>query len=175
MLNHSPRLVWVIHRIVFKSQEAIVHAGGGLPPNSGPRLKHPNIPLPWNGGGPSSSPMEVVVRVPGSAKPEKGFKVLGALRKAIDCREPAAGLLGQYVALLAMKYGRAPLPVSRTLGRALLRRGLTDDPAGLGHLARRYLFLGDARMLLAESRKRPAPVADSVAIVKQLNEERLRH
>ena len=175
MLNHSPRLVWVIHRIVIKSQEAIVHTGGGLPPNSGPRLKHPNIPLPWNGGGPSSSPLEVVVRVLGSAKPEKGFKVLGPLRNEIDCREPAAGLLSQYVALLAMKYGRAPLPVSRTLWRGLLRRGLANDPAGLGHVARRYLFLGDARMLLAESRKLPAPVADSVAVVKQLNEQRLRH
>jgi hypothetical protein len=165
----------VIHRIVFKSQEAIVLAGGGLPPNSGPRLKHPNIPLPWNGGGPSSSPTEVVVRVPGSAKPEKGFTVLGALRNEIDCQEPAAGLLGQYVALLAMKDGRAPLPVSPTRWRALLRRGLTDDAAGLGHVARRYLFLGDASMLLTESRNLPAPVAESVAAVKQLNEERLRH
>ncbi len=37
----------MIHRIVFDSQEVIVHRGGGLPPSSGPRLKHPNIPLPW--------------------------------------------------------------------------------------------------------------------------------
>ena len=52
----------MIHRIVLKSQEAIVHSGGGLPPSSGPRLKHPNIPLPWKGGGPSQIRWEDAVK-----------------------------------------------------------------------------------------------------------------
>ncbi len=165
----------MIHRIVFKSQEVNVQPGGGLPPNSGPRLKHPNIPLPWNRGGPSSSLSDVVVvRVPGSAKPEKGFRALHALTE-IDCPKRVAGLFGPYVALLAMKYGRAPLRVPHTLWKASLRSGLAHDAIRLGHLARRYVFLGDARKLLAESRKRPAPISYSLAFMKQSGEESLRH
>src|SRR5437660_12657566 len=119
--------------------------------------------------------MEVVVRVPGRAKPEKGFEVLGALRNEIDCREPAAGLLGQYVALLAMKHGRAPLPALARYGEDYCAAVLQTTSRDSATFARRYLFLGDARMLLAESRKRPVPVADSVAVVKQMSEERLRY
>ena len=59
-------------------------------------------------------------------------------------------LLGHLVALLAMKTGRAPLPVSSALCKSLVRRGLVRDLEDLGDLARRYLFLGDERMLLAE-------------------------
>lgn len=77
--------------------------------------------------------------------------------------------LGEWVALLAMKYRRAPLPVSRDLEKAFICQGVADDPADLGDLARRYLFPGDARMLLAESRKRPVPIANSLELAKQLD------
>ena len=80
--------------------------------------------------------------------------------------------LNQWVALLAMKYGRAPLPVSRGLQKALMRQGVVDDPAELGDLARRYLFLGDAQTLLAESRKRPTPISHSSEAANQLRTER---
>ena len=65
-----------------------------------------------------------------------------------------APLLGHWVALLAMKHGRAPLPVSPALWKGLLRQGFPNDVNELGNFARRYLFLGDGRMLLAELRKR---------------------
>ena len=80
--------------------------------------------------------------------------------------------LSQWVALLAMKYNRAPLPVSRSLEKALMRQGLASDPAELGDFARRYLFLGDAQMLLAESRKRPTPISRTVEDTRQLSIER---
>lgn len=63
-------------------------------------------------------------------------------------------LLRHLVALLAMKHGRAPLPVSSSLWRALLRQGFLSDPDELGNIARRFSFLGDERMLLAELRMR---------------------
>jgi hypothetical protein len=53
-----------------------------------------------------------------------------------------------------------------------MRQGLAGDPAELADLARRYLFLGDAQMLLAESRKGPTPIANSLEFVEQLNTER---
>jgi len=59
-------------------------------------------------------------------------------------------LLRQHVLLLAMKHGRAPLPLSRAVCRGLLRRGVLNDPEALGGIARRFSFLGDERMLLAE-------------------------
>jgi hypothetical protein len=70
-----------------------------------------------------------------------------------------------------MKYGRAPLPVSRGLEKAFMRQDVADDPAELGELARRYLFLGDAQVLLAESRRRPSPISHS-EFTKQLSTER---
>lgn len=65
-----------------------------------------------------------------------------------------APLLGHWVALLAMEHRRAPLPVSAALWKGLLRRGFPNDLDEMGNFARRYLFLGDGRMLLAELRKR---------------------
>jgi len=84
----------------------------------------------------------------------------------------SSGPLGEWVAPLAMKYRRACLLASRGLEKALICRGLPDDPTELGDLARRYLFLGDAGMLLAESRKRPTPIAHSLELVEQLVTER---
>jgi hypothetical protein len=106
-----------------------------------------------------------------SGIPGKGFSALGSLANEGGCpRSPAP--LGEWVALLAMKYRRAPLPVPRGLERALMCQGLADDPAELGDLARRYLFFGDAWILLAESRNRPTPVLNSLELVKQLDAEK---
>jgi hypothetical protein len=59
-------------------------------------------------------------------------------------------LLRHQVVLLAMKDRRAPMPVSATLWKGLLRRGVLNDLDDLGSVARRLSFLGDERMLLAE-------------------------
>jgi hypothetical protein len=53
-----------------------------------------------------------------------------------------------------MKHGRAPLPVSSTLWKTLLRQGFLNDLDELGNIARRFSFLGDERILLAELRIR---------------------
>jgi hypothetical protein len=70
-------------------------------------------------------------------------------------------LLRLQVLLLAMKDGRAPLPVSRALWRGLQRYRLLNDPYDLGSVARRLLFLGDSRMLLAELRTRGSAKPDA--------------
>lgn len=67
-----------------------------------------------------------------------------------DLSENMLPLFGKVVALLAMKSGRAPLPVSASLMRRMMRGGFTGDVDQLMNLARRYLFLRDERMLLAE-------------------------
>lgn len=64
------------------------------------------------------------------------------------------GLLRHQVLLLAMKEGRAPLPVSPALWRSLQRQGFLNDLRNLGSIARRLLFLGDSRMLMMELRAR---------------------
>ena len=65
-------------------------------------------------------------------------------------------LLRHQVVLLAMKHGRAPLPVSPALWKGLLRRGVPGDIFELGTIARRLSFLGDGHMLLAELQIRTA-------------------
>lgn len=103
-----------------------------------------------------------------SGKPGKGFGAWHARATEGGCpRSPAPQ--GEWVALLGMKSRRAPLPVSPSLKRAFIRQGLAEDPAELGHLARRYLFLEDAPMLLAESRKRPALFANSLELAGELD------
>ena len=75
-------------------------------------------------------------------------------------------LLRQQVVLLAMKDGRAPLPVSAALWKGLLRRGVLNDPDNLGSIARRLSFLRDERMLLAELRIRTSttpPVRETLS------------
>ncbi len=65
-----------------------------------------------------------------------------AQEKRESCGEMAL-LLRHFVTLLAMQYGRAPLPISASLLRVCLRRGLPGGVADLESLARRYLFWGD--------------------------------
>jgi DNA-binding NtrC family response regulator len=77
-------------------------------------------------------------------------------------------LLRHQVLLLAMKNGRAPLPISPALWKGLHRLGFLNDVYDLGSLARRLLFLGDGRILLAELRVQAA--AKPTAEEKTLNE-----
>jgi len=79
-----------------------------------------------------------------------------ARKGQFESRNTIAPLLGDWVVLLAMKHQRAPLPVSSALWKGLLRKGFPNDLDELAILARRYLFLGDARLLLAELRIRTA-------------------
>jgi hypothetical protein len=77
-------------------------------------------------------------------------------------------LLRHQVLLLAMKNGRAPLPISPALWKGLRRQGFLNDVYDLGSLARRLLFLGDGRILLAELRVQAA--AQPIAEEKTLRE-----
>ena len=70
----------------------------------------------------------------------------------LEWRNTIAPLLGDWVVLLAMRHRRAPLPVSPALWKNLLRKGFPNDLDELAIVARRYLFLGDERLLLAELR-----------------------
>ncbi len=73
-----------------------------------------------------------------------------ARKGQFEWRNTIAPLLGDWVVLLAMKHRRAPLPVSSALWKGLLRKGFPNGLDELAIFARRYLFLGDARLLLAE-------------------------
>jgi len=77
----------------------------------------------------------------------------------LELRKTMAQMLGDAIALLAMKHRRAPLPVSSALLRTLWMRGFPGNLAELESFARRLLFLGDERMLLAELRRGRAPIA----------------
>jgi hypothetical protein len=89
-----------------------------------------------------------------------------ARKGQFEWRNMIATLLGDWVVLLAMKHQRAPLPVSSALWKGLLRKGFPNGLDELAIFARRYLFLGDARLLLAELRIRTAattPVRETLS------------
>jgi hypothetical protein len=90
------------------------------------------------------------------ARQEKSMGILDGQAGPSEWEKTMVLLLRQQVALLAMKHGRAPLPVSPALWRGLLRRGVLNDLHELGSIARRLSFLGDGRMLLAELKVRTA-------------------
>jgi hypothetical protein len=94
-----------------------------------------------------------------------------ARKGKFEWRNTIAPLLGDWVVLLAMKHQRAPLPVSSALWKGLLRKGFPNDLDELAIFARRYLFLGDARLLLAELRIRTAttpPVRETSSRVSEI-------
>jgi hypothetical protein len=80
-----------------------------------------------------------------------------ARKGQFEWRNTIAPLLGDWVVLLAMKHRRAPLPVSSALWKGLPQKGFLNDLDELALFARRYLFLGDASILLAELRIRTTP------------------
>jgi hypothetical protein len=73
-----------------------------------------------------------------------------ARKGQFEWRNAIAPLLGDRVGLLAMKHQRVPRPVSSVLWMGLLRKGFLNDLDELRLFARRYLILGDERMLLTE-------------------------
>ena len=79
----------------------------------------------------------------------------------LELRKTMAQMLGDVIALLAMKHRRVPLPVSSALLRTLWTRGFPENLAELENFARRLLFLGDERMLLAELRRGRTPILHS--------------
>lgn len=82
-----------------------------------------------------------------------GGKVDG---EAAALSEAAVSMFGHVVTLLAMKYRRAPLPVSTSLLRRMVQAGFPTDVDELANFARRFLFLRDERMFLAELKCRSA-------------------
>jgi hypothetical protein len=100
------------------------------------------------------------------ARQEKSVGILDGQASPSEWEKTTVLLLRQQVVLLAMKHGRAPLPVSPALWKGLLRRGVLNDLHELRSIARRLSFLGDGRMLLAELKIRTAtkpPVRDTLS------------
>ncbi len=87
-----------------------------------------------------------------------------------QCRETMGPLLRDMVALLAMKRGRAPLALSSSLWKGLLRKGLLNDADELGKIARRISFLGDEQLLPAELRVRGVTAPSAVGITSNKRE-----
>ena len=85
---------------------------------------------------------------------EKRMGILDGQTDPSEWQKTMVFLLRHQIVLLAMKQGRAPLPVSASLWKGLLRRGVLNDLDELGNIARRLSFLGDERMLLAELKRR---------------------
>ena len=79
-----------------------------------------------------------------------------ACKGHLEWRSVIAPSLRDQVIPVAMKRRRAPLRVCSALWKGLLRKGFPNDLNGLAILTRRYFFLGDARILLAELRIRTA-------------------
>lgn len=94
-----------------------------------------------------------------------------------ELRKTIAPLFGHYVVMLAMQHRRAPVPVSSGLWKEIVRLGLPNNLDELAKLARRYLLIGDTRMMLAElsarSRisRRPSGVARRRGMGLQNNSE----
>jgi hypothetical protein len=95
-----------------------------------------------------------VIEALGRGRQEKRIGIPDGQTGRCEWQQTVGPLLRNLVALLAMKHGRAPLPVSAALWKGLLRRGVLNDLSELGNIARRYSFLGDERMMLAELRIR---------------------
>jgi len=87
---------------------------------------------------------------------EKRNVVPNGQSSSTEQQKTMVSLLRHQVLLLAMKNGRAPLPISPALWKGLHRQGFLNDVYDLGSLARRLLFLGDGRILLAELRVQAA-------------------
>jgi hypothetical protein len=99
---------------------------------------------------------------------------LDARKDQYEWRNTIAPLLGDWVVLLAMKHRRAPLPVSSTLWKVLLRQGLLKDLDELGSIARRISFLGDERLLLSELKIRTTtslPVRETLPKKTEISSE----
>jgi hypothetical protein len=81
------------------------------------------------------------------------MEILDGQTDAAEWQKTTVLLLRHQIVLLAMKHGRAPLPVSSAVWKGLLRRGVLNDVHELGSIARRLSFLGDGRMRETLSRE----------------------
>jgi len=114
-------------------------------------LTTPITELHCRGGGPNSKALEdLVTETLRQATQAKRIGIREGQMGESEWRRLTLDVLRQHILLLAMKHGRAPLPLSPVVSRGLLRRGVLDDLDELGSIARRFSFLGDGRMLLAE-------------------------
>ena len=100
-------------------------------------------------------------------KPANGNVVLDAQTDRSDWQSAEFHLLWHQVVLLAMKHGRAPLPVTPSVWKGLQRCGVLNDLYDLGSIARRLSFLGDGRLLLAELKRRSSTKSPVEQIVSK--------
>lgn len=140
----------MFHRIVYETHEAIVRTGAGF--KFWAPLETPQHPFVLKLRQPVSNRREAAalkVLISGETRQCLGPLVKYRRLQLVFCP------LSQWVALLALSYRRAPLRAShslqRALQKALKRQGIVDG-AELVDLVRRYFFLGDAQVLLAELR-----------------------
>jgi hypothetical protein len=108
------------------------------------------------------------------ARQENELSMLDVHANPSAWRRTLVDLLRHQVLLLAMKHGRAPLPVSPAVLKSLLRRGILNDLHDLGSVARRLAFLEDGRILLAELNARTARrvrVEETLPKVQEIAEE----
>jgi hypothetical protein len=125
--------------------------GAGRLRGQGPHLNHPNYRTALTRRRPELKKLEdSVTEVLWPTGQQKRIGLRDGQTNPFEWQETMWPLLRHVVVLLAMKHGRAPLPVSFALWKGLLRHRLPGDLEELGNLARRFLFLGDGRMLLAE-------------------------
>ena len=100
-------------------------------------------------------------------KPANGNVILDAQTDRSDWQSAEFHLLWHQVVLLAMKHGRAPLPVTPSVWKGLQRCGVLNDLYDLGSIARRLSFLGDGRLLLAELKRRSSTKSPVEQIVSK--------
>jgi hypothetical protein len=100
-------------------------------------------------------------------KPANGNMVPGAQTDRSDWQSAEFHLLWHQVVLLAMKHGRAPLPVTPSVWKGLQKCGVLKDLYDLGSIARRLSFLGDGRLLLGELKHRSSTKSPVVPIVSK--------
>jgi hypothetical protein len=100
-------------------------------------------------------------------KPGNGNVVLDAQTGRSDWQSAEFHLVWHQVVLLAMKHGRAPLPVTPSVWKGLQRRGVLNDLYDLGSIARRLSFLGDGRLLLDELKHRSSTKSPEEQIVSR--------
>jgi hypothetical protein len=167
-LNHSTQSKWVFHRIVRSWPCAIVKVGERTASASMVPPPTPNTPCSQLAEADRTSrtggyPVLHATRCP---KQDKRSVLRDSEFTPHEIRKTIAPLFGHWVVMLAIHYRRAPIPVSPKLWKTILRRGFPSNLDELAKLARRYLLIGDPRMLLAELRTWPRIPAQTLGVVE---------
>ncbi len=104
----------------------------------GPHLKYPNYRTALTRRRAELKALEdLVTEGLWQTRQEKRMGILDGQTGPSESQKTMRVLLRHQVVLLAMKHGRAPLPVSPALWKGLLRRGVLNDLYELGNIARR--------------------------------------